>query len=113
MSLLTCPACGHQADFEGEPHREILNCTECRSRIAYGVLMPRVVVEPHKDKRFVIVRVETVANGQRSLVEHVLDKQFGHAVAKDIASITAPPRPLVQLALPDDSAASLNCRAPR
>jgi hypothetical protein len=94
---MTCPACGDTKPCEFEPHREVLNCTECGARIAYGILMPRVTVEPHKDRRFVTVRVETIANGQRATVEHVLDKAFGFACAREIASITAPPKPLIQV----------------
>lgn len=94
---MTCPACGHVADFEGEPHREVLHCTECRARIAWGVLMPRVVVEPHRDRRFAILRFCTVANGQSAIVEHVLDKEFAFQVAKEIASITAPPKSMIEV----------------
>jgi hypothetical protein len=110
MTAMTCPFCHDVSDFDGEPQRQVLTCTECGARIAWGVLMPRVVVEPHVDKRFIVVRVQTVANGQAAIVQHVLDKEFAHQVAREIASITAPPVPSV-LADPLASEAAQSARA--
>lgn len=53
-----CLACGHTAPThvqEGEaadPHEHgVFVCGECTARMAYGTLLPRVVVEPFVDER--------------------------------------------------------------
>ena len=49
----TCPNCAYTAQFDGVPASEVLECSECKTRIAYGVPMPEVVVTPHPtDSRF-------------------------------------------------------------
>jgi hypothetical protein len=92
MTSMTCPSCGHTDDCEIDARHAVLTCTECKARIAFGALMPRVVIEPHVDRRFVTLRFQTAANGQVALTQHVLDREFAYAVAREIASITAPPK---------------------
>lgn len=50
---ITCLACGHVADVPAGPAFDdaIFQCGECGARMAYGRLMPRVVVEPYEDER--------------------------------------------------------------
>ncbi len=88
----TCPACGH-TDKLGDiaPEREIIKCDECEARIAYGVLMPRVVVQPAADRRFCEVLVEERRHGEEPKAVRIqFDRAFGHLVAENILSITRP-----------------------
>jgi len=50
----TCPKCAHEAEWVGPdaPTDCVLRCEECKSRIAFGMLMPRIVVQPASDPRF-------------------------------------------------------------
>lgn len=84
-----CPACGHTAPY-GNPHADVLRCSECESRIAYGVPMPRVVVEPCGDRRFVKLRFESWDKGVkawRAVYEAVVDRGYGLAIWHNVQSI--------------------------
>jgi len=35
----------------------VSQCMACHARVAFGELMPRVVVQPHTDKRFVVMTI--------------------------------------------------------
>lgn len=81
----TCPACGHEDTVTCDPTQEILQCTECASRIVYGVARPRVVIDPHEDARFRIVRVRYVGKPE---IVHVFDKDFAFAIGQNLVSVS-------------------------
>ncbi len=74
---MICPKCSHEAECDAS--HETVRCSECESIIAHGVLMPRVVVEPDADRRFVVVRFDST--------EYRLEREYGKAVAVNIASL--------------------------
>jgi len=85
-----CPACGHNSPY-GNPKGHVLRCSECGSRIAYGRAMPRVVVEPCEDRRFVSMRLEAWDRHVRGwAVEHtmVVDKDYARAIWHNVESIS-------------------------
>lgn len=85
---VTCPACAHVYVCPWNADDAVLNCDECGVRIAYGVLMPRVAHLPHaEDKRFVVMRVETVKDGQPVLVQLTFDRELGGRIARDLLSV--------------------------
>lgn len=56
MNAITCPACGvEEINHEEIPLHEIgefvCDNHECRTRIVFGKIMPRIVVEPFIDER--------------------------------------------------------------
>lgn len=97
----TCPACGHQsADIRGgdaarqgvPPAKDIVKCGECGTRIAYGIVLPRVIVTPHPDDpRFVQIifqdRRKDAKIGEASIT---VDRGYGAAIATNLASICRP-----------------------
>ena len=82
---LGCRRCGHVdevRDADGnpmDPSVEVLTCNVCQARIAYGELQPRVIVEPHTDRRYVLVQI-----GETS---HALDLAHAAGFAHAILSI--------------------------
>lgn len=85
--MLTCGRCGQSAEYDGDASQEVLRCDDCGARIAFGVLMPRIVNEPHPNPRFITSRIETVVDGQPVSIALTLDKEFALMYARDIASI--------------------------
>jgi hypothetical protein len=84
-----CPSCAHSAPCPGAM-AGVVHCSECESRIAFGVPMPRVFVEPHNDRRFVVMRFETwdkVDQSWKPAYETVVDQQFGLMVWHNVQSI--------------------------
>lgn len=89
-NVFTCPACGHQAVLpSGQAASEsVLICGECKSRIAYGQVNPRVLILPDAtDKRFMVLRFDLVSDGKTTSVEHRIDRGYGVAVAQNVASV--------------------------
>jgi len=87
----TCPACGHEAPWPpGPPPREsIFRCDECRTRVAYGVAMPRVTVTPDEtDPRFVLLVFETIHAGSKAAVVHRVDRAYGANILHNLQSIS-------------------------
>jgi hypothetical protein len=83
-----CPACGHMAVPDGPPGKEILHCTECKTMIAYGVALPRVIVQPdEKDLRFLLLTFETMIGGQKTTATYKVVRAFGKAIGQNILSI--------------------------
>lgn len=85
----TCPACQHTAPYR-DARREVVNCSECGSRIAFGVAMPRVFVEPCDDRRFVSVRFQMWDAATKSWVSAfatTVDKDYGRAIWHNVDSI--------------------------
>jgi hypothetical protein len=81
---LTCPGCGKVSPVNGDPAKLLIRCS-CGARVAYGTLMPKVVVSPHpEDARFCVVQTET-KDGQRVTI--TLDNDLWAQVAHNIASI--------------------------
>ena len=82
VPIFTCPACMHtSAPPPGPPPSEsIIRCDICQARIAYGEAMPRIVIQPHDDRRFVVVRIGDV--------DHKWDRKYAHQVGLNIASIS-------------------------
>jgi ribosomal protein L37AE/L43A len=84
----SCPSCGHTDQVYGPASKQSLQCSECGARIAYGILQPRVTVQPHTDRRFCHVRLDTTIKGETTSVNLVLLNEFAHEIAKNVASIT-------------------------
>jgi hypothetical protein len=82
---LGCRRCGHVDEVKDDagqpmnPAEHVLTCDVCQARIAYGELQPRVIVEPHTDRRYVLVQI-----GETS---HALDLAHAAGFAKAILSI--------------------------
>lgn len=99
-SRIGCMACGHEAEVTHEhpaSTEEILatnifRCDECGARMAFGHLMPRVVVEPFRDDNGVgWVRFrfqDPVTKADQHVVD--LDPQFAAMIAKGALSIVIP-----------------------
>jgi len=52
LERVTCLACEHDGGEQpaGFAAASILRCDECGARMAYGKLLPRIVVEPYQDE---------------------------------------------------------------
>lgn len=74
----TCPACGHTDRFDGKVEESVIQCSECKARIGYGALMPRVVVEPHD--RWITIRFD---DGEAIKLDH----DFAAMIGKSLISI--------------------------
>ena len=79
MAAMTCPNCRRKDDVEGDvtepPSDVLLGCTDCGARIAFGRLMPRVVISPaDHDSRFVVVAFD----GAHFLLDKDLARGIGH-----------------------------------
>ena len=87
MTSFTCPTCATTAELvAGEdgttvnPSSEITRCDSCKTLLAYGTPMPRIVIEPATDDRFVVMKVGDAI--------FVLEKTFAKAVGHNLTSIT-------------------------
>jgi hypothetical protein len=91
----TCPSCGDTALIRKggqppiEPLSEVLRCTMCETRIAYGVPMPKVVVTPHpEDARFRQLVVTSTHKDQKGAsVTLTFDRDYFAEIAHNMASI--------------------------
>jgi hypothetical protein len=79
-----CPRCGHESTFDGDILHEIVSCSECNARIAYGSLQARLVVVKHSDPRFISLKIDEK--------EVVLDLELAHLLGLNIISICPPNR---------------------
>lgn len=50
-----CPKC--KTPTMARLAHEIFQCAACSTRVAHGELMPRIVVKPHDDRRFIVVTI--------------------------------------------------------
>jgi hypothetical protein len=64
---------------------EVVSCSECGARIAYGTLMPAWRNLPAPDKRFLQIQIGETA--------FVVDRQLARMAALDILSVCPPPEP--------------------
>ncbi len=97
---IECMACGHEApvthDAPATPEEirasAIFRCDECGARMAFGALMPRVVVEPYTDgagRAWARFRFQDPITKQDTFVRD-LDPQFAAMVAKGVLSLVIP-----------------------
>lgn len=85
----SCPSCGHTAPY-GNPKGHVIKCGKCEARIAHGVAMPRVIVEPAPDRRFVTLSFQRWDADQSKWVasyQVVVDKDYGQAIWHNVQSI--------------------------
>ena len=85
----TCPACAHTSPY-GNARGEILRCSECTSRIAFGQAMPRVIVQPSNDRRFVTLTFQHWSPETHDWVtayEAQVDHDYGRAIWHNVQSI--------------------------
>ena len=82
-----CPICAtpEATPLDGaepvfDPTAEIARCDTCKTILAYGTPMPRIVIEPASDDRFVLMRVSGAI--------HILEKSFARALGHNLTSIT-------------------------
>lgn len=97
---IACPACGH-ADVHTTPvdiptaryvADSVFVCRECCARTAYGTLMPRVVVKPHRDangKVWLRKRYQDPKT-KADLFVVDLDPQYAATEAKNVLSVVIP-----------------------
>lgn len=97
---ITCLACGHK---DAVPHATELDdakffaswifvCSQCRSRMSFGVLMPRVIVEPHCDeqgRQWLRRRFQDPKTKQDLYVIDV-DPQYAAMEAKNVLALVIP-----------------------
>lgn len=88
---LVCPTCDHKAPIAGKPADQILLCSECGTRIAYGVAQPRVFVEP--SPKFITLRlagvaIRTKAGDRVELADLQIDRQYAKQIGLNILSVT-------------------------
>jgi hypothetical protein len=76
---LSCRRCGHSDDAPEEFLHGIATCDRCGARIAFGRTMPRVIIEPSDDPRFVCVLFDGVAV--------LLDRAFANLVGRELISV--------------------------
>lgn len=89
LAPFTCPACAHTSPY-GNARGEVLRCSECTSRIAFGRAMPRVVVQPCEDRRFVQITFSTwdeASNDWKAAYTTTVDKDYGQAIWHNVQSI--------------------------
>ena len=90
-----CPKC-NTATME-EKSAGISQCVACNTRVAFGELMPRVVVQPHTDKRFVVMTITDQnvngGNGEpppTDPVQIVIDRPLAKMIAQALFSVSRP-----------------------
>lgn len=95
MSPLACPACGTEqspTDPAVVLASEILRCTSCKARIAYGQIVPRIVVEPvHTESQKTLIRVrfqDPVTMADQFSAD--MDPVFAAGLAKNILALVIP-----------------------
>jgi transcription elongation factor Elf1 len=94
MSDFTCPTCAHCAPTDFDPKEAVVKCSECATRIAYGVAAPHVVIEPSGvANRTVTIRLSGVAIQTKSgetvdLADIVVDKPFARLWGEALTSIS-------------------------
>lgn len=99
QTKIQCMACDHVAlvthDAAIHPDvvlkSDIFRCDECGARMAFGRLMPRIVVEPyeaHDGTRWVRLRTQDLKTKEVTVVD--LDPQYAAMLAKNILSIVVP-----------------------
>ncbi len=86
--MQTCFQCG--SELVRQQSAEIFQCDECAARLAHGERMPRVVVQPHTDKRFVVVTISepnvlrsdgsTPPEPVQFVLDRALARMLGHAL---------------------------------
>ena len=79
----TCPKCGHiDSPPDGPPPEEsVLQCGECGAWIAYGELMPRLMVAP-EGSRWIVVSFDEQT--------YKLPRVLADALAVNLRSLTDP-----------------------
>jgi len=84
LDRLSCRRCGHEDELPRGllADEEVLRCDVCGARIAFGQTMPRVVIEPYRDPRFVVVTIDNVTV--------IFDRAYAALIAKHLASVTWP-----------------------
>lgn len=94
---MTCLACGHVASVAKTDDCDCLDCgifrcDQCRARMSFGVLMPRVVVEPFIDARGRqwLRRKYQDPKTKADLYVIDVDPQYAAMEAKQILSLVIP-----------------------
>ena len=59
-AIVVCPRCKHVSGFDGDAANSIIRCDECHSRIAYGVLQPKMTIAPARDgdERRILIQMD-------------------------------------------------------
>lgn len=75
----------------GRPEAGVFTCRACGARMAHGEKMPRVVVQPHTDRRFVVLSIEdrNVEGQPSEPVQFVVDKSYARMIADAIYSVSS------------------------
>ncbi len=81
--IFTCPRCGHTDEMpDGDPPEDsVLRCSECGAWIAFGELMPRLVVQPDGTRWITIAFDDQTFKLPRALAD---------ALAVNLRSLTDP-----------------------
>jgi hypothetical protein len=83
MATLVCRRCGHFDEATEEILAGVATCDRCGARVAFGRTIPRVVIEPASDPRFLIVTFDGVAV--------MLDREFAYTLGRNLVSVCPPP----------------------
>jgi hypothetical protein len=97
MTRLSCRRCGHSDEAPEGILEGVASCDQCGARIAFGQTIPRILIEPTSDDRFVCVMFDGVAV--------VLDREFGHLLGKELLSVCRAPEPKAPAVAPEDEEA--------
>ena len=99
-TTITCLACGHadavqhnsELDDRAFFASEIFRCSECNARMAFGKLMPRIVVEPYEDARGIrwLRRRYQDPKTREDLFVVDIDPQYAAMDAKNALSLVIP-----------------------
>lgn len=98
-NAVTCPSCGGEEVFctdgtRSPPLHEVgeFTCNICKTRVVYGNVMPRIVVEPFIDQRkfrWTRIRIQDPATKEDLLVRD-LDPKLVLRLANNLLSMVTP-----------------------
>lgn len=85
--MKTCFKCS--SDEVSDNGAGIAQCKKCSAREAFGEAMPRIVVQPHDDPRFIVITVmDAPEHDPDTGKQLVLDKGLARMLASSLVSIT-------------------------
>lgn len=76
---LACRRCGHQDDAPEGALDGVVTCDVCGARIAFGRTIPRVLIEPTSDSRFVSLSFDGVLL--------LIDRPFANILGRELLSV--------------------------
>lgn len=96
---LRCGWCGHEAPVPDDPERSVYRCDQCGTRTSYGAQMARATVEPHPDRRYVVLKLAWGTREKPNQVAVALDREYAAGIAMEMLSAVEPRKHAAILAL--------------